>query len=64
MNKRYITLATVLILGLKAGAQESEPVTLQQCITVALKDNYSVIISSNELEMSKNNVTLAPFLLR
>jgi len=61
-RKRYITLATVLILGLTAGAQEPEPVTLQQCIAVALKDNYSVIISSNELEISKNNVTLAPFL--
>ncbi|MEA5006518.1 MAG: TolC family protein [Rikenellaceae bacterium] len=61
MNRKiYITLGAVLLLGFSALAQE--PVTLQQCIAVALKDNYSVIISSNELEISKNNVNLAPFL--
>jgi outer membrane protein len=37
-------------------------ITLEECISRALEANYSVIISQNSLEITRNNVTLSPFL--
>ena len=42
--------------------ENAEVVSLENCITAAMENNYSIIISENELEIVKNNVTLAPFL--
>lgn len=39
-----------------------EHLTLEGCIERALEANYSIVISGNNLEISRNNVTLAPFL--
>lgn len=40
----------------------SGQITLEQCIKRALEANFSVTIADNDLEIAKNNVTLAPFL--
>lgn len=37
-------------------------VTLEECIARALEANYSVQISENNLDIIRNNVTLAPFM--
>jgi outer membrane protein TolC len=37
-------------------------ITLEQCVERAVESNYSVIISGNTLDITRNNVTLAPFL--
>ncbi len=64
-------LRTILIIitfmvatHLTGVAQESgkKVLTLEECIAQALESNYSVIISGNNLEITRNNVTLAPFL--
>ena len=36
--------------------------SLEECIAAALENNYSIMISENDLEITRNNVTLAPFL--
>ena len=36
--------------------------SLEECISTALENNYSIMISENNLEIARNNVTLAPFL--
>jgi len=38
------------------------PISLEDCIATAMENNYSIMISENNLEIIKNNVTLAPFL--
>ncbi len=63
MNKSVIILLMSAILSLlHISTRGQENVKLQDCIAIALKDNYSVTISSNELSISKNNISLAPFL--
>ncbi|OFX79674.1 MAG: hypothetical protein A2X20_03235 [Bacteroidetes bacterium GWE2_40_15] len=59
---------TAFLILLSSNLQASTPegedkkLTLEDCISKALESNYSVIISGNNLEITKNNVTLAPFL--
>jgi len=36
--------------------------SLEECIATALESNYSIMISENDLEITRNNVTLSPFL--
>src|SRR3989339_827688 len=57
-NKYLVTAILVSLLASPALGQ----VTLEQCIKRALEANFSVIISDNNLQIAKNNVTLAPFL--
>ncbi len=42
--------------------QNSRVLTLEECISIAMDQNYSIIISDKNLEIIENNVTLAPFL--
>lgn len=37
-------------------------ITLRECISNALENNYSVKISGNQLQIAENNITFAPFL--
>src|SRR3989339_1540513 len=72
MKRKIIISATfILLLLLSARAQSSvnintatefKPITLEECIERAVEANYSVVISGNNLEITRNNVTLAPFL--
>ncbi|MDP3437849.1 MAG: TolC family protein [Bacteroidales bacterium] len=55
-----ILLSSNLIAAIPQG--EDKTLTLESCISKALESNYSVIISGNNLEIIKNNVTLAPFM--
>jgi len=48
----------VLLFFLKLNLFAQEKLSLQQAIEIGLKNNYSIIISKNDLEISKNNVTL------
>ncbi|HBZ25201.1 MAG TPA: TolC family protein [Rikenellaceae bacterium] len=65
---RINTIMTAFLILLSSNLQASTPegedkkLTLEDCISKALESNYSVIISGNNLEITKNNVTLAPFL--
>lgn len=43
-------------------AEGLKTITLEECIERAVESNYSIIISSNSLEITKNNVTYSPFL--
>jgi len=52
----------LLSLSFSVSVSGQESLTLQDCIAAALKDNYSVVISTNELKISQNNVNLSPFL--
>ncbi len=60
MTAYLILLSSNLITAIPQG--EDKKLTLQDCISKALESNYSVIITGNNLEITKNNVTLAPFL--
>ena len=51
-------LLFVLLFFLKLNLFAQEKLSLQQAIEIGLKNNYSIIISKNDLEISKNNVTL------
>ena len=62
-----IILFAVLLSIYDAGAQNHNGsqtgfLTLEECIATALESNYSVAISTNNLEIAKNNVNLEPFL--
>jgi outer membrane protein TolC len=70
-RKILISFTFIVLLLLSAKAQSSvnitaatefKPITLEECIERAVEANYSVVISGNNLEISRNNVTLAPFL--
>ena len=66
--KLYFTAAVLVLLSaMNAGAQSAAPgdslsLSLERCIERALEANYSVVISENNLEIVRNNVTLAPFM--
>jgi outer membrane protein TolC len=65
---RINAIMTAFLILLSSNLQASTPegedkkLTLEECISKALESNYSIIISGNNLEITKNNVTLAPFL--
>lgn len=55
--KRSINLL-ILFLGIGANLHAQYPYTLQQCLEEGLMNNYSLRISRNEEQISKNNATL------
>lgn len=55
--KRIINLL-ILFLGIGANLHAQYPYTLQQCLEEGLMNNYSLRISRNEEQISKNNATL------
>ena len=59
-NKNIFILFFLTFFPLITFGQKS--VTLEECISHALENNYSVKISGNQLQIAENNVTLAPFL--
>lgn len=66
--RNLVLFFTIFLLMIPVGVIGSVPeserrvITLEECISRALEANYSVIISQNSLEITKNNVTLSPFL--
>ena len=70
-RKIIISSAFIVLSFLTSTAQNSlninpvreyKAITLEECIERAVEANYSVVISGNNLEITRNNVTLAPFL--
>lgn len=55
--KRMISLL-ILLLGIGTSLHAQYPYTLQQCLEEGLMNNYSLRISRNEEQISKNNATL------
>ena len=51
-------LLVVLLLFLKVNLFAQEKLSLQQAIETGLKNNYSILISKNDLEISKNIVSI------
>ncbi len=66
INKLRIFLLVIAFAIMSTiSAQNSrniEYLTLETCVEKALESNFSILISGNNLEVSRNNVTLAPFL--
>ncbi len=62
MINRASIISFVILLSITLNVKGQEPVTLQECVALALKNNYSVSISGNQVKMAENNVTLSPFL--
>jgi len=66
INKLRIFLLVIAFAIMSTiSAQNSrniEYLTLEACVEKALESNFSILISGNNLEVSRNNVTLAPFL--
>lgn len=65
IKPKLYTLAIALFVINSLFAQNSrniEYLTLEGAISKALESNYSIIISENNLKITRNNVTLAPFL--
>jgi outer membrane protein TolC len=58
--KNIFAFCLILLMPIMAFSQES--ITLEQCISNALQNNYSVKISGNELQIAENNVTYSSFL--
>lgn len=40
----------------------AQSISLQECVSTAMENNFSVKISKNDLSIAQNNVTIAPFL--
>jgi len=61
-------LITISVLILTSTLKSEEPqelrktLSLEECISRAIESNYSVVISENNLQITRNNVTLEPFL--
>jgi len=63
MRKIRHSLTILFILFAASGAMEAQKtLTLEEAIMEALENNYSLKITRNDLKISENNVTLAPFL--
>ncbi len=62
--KSILTISVLILATALKGEdpQDKRILTLEECIAQALESNYSVVISGNNLEITRNNVTLAPFL--
>ncbi|SFH35053.1 TolC family protein [Pedobacter insulae] len=57
-NKHFILLITVGLLCFTTGLFAQEKLTLQEAITIALKNNYDIKLVSNDLAIAHNNVNL------
>ena len=55
MSKSYICFIILLLSA--SGFYAQEQMTLQQALELALKNNYSITIASNQAEMAKNDYT-------
>ncbi len=55
--KNRILLPLIFCLGLALKANSQELLTLEQAIATGLKNNFSILLSKNNLEISKNNNT-------
>lgn len=57
---------TLSFFATAGSAQETPPaqerLTLLRCIENAMQGNFDILIGKNDVEMAKNNITLAPFL--
>ena len=59
MNK-FTSLILLILLGIgSAFAQEPEPLTLQQCIAIALENNSTLRVAQKSLQIAGTNVTSA-----
>jgi hypothetical protein len=38
----------------------AQSISLQECVSTAMENNFSVKISKNDLSIAQNNVTIAP----
>lgn len=56
------SLNTLYAVPLQKIESVKRVLTLEECISRALEENYSVVISGNNLDITRNNVTMAPFL--
>jgi len=57
-NKHFILLIVVGLLCFHTGLFAQEKLTLQEAITIALKNNYDIKLVSNDLAIAHNNVNL------
>ena len=55
--KKTLTIATIILVTFSAKAQEIY--TLKSCLKTGLENNYSILISKNEEQKSKNNANKA-----
>ena len=62
MNNKANIILAVTLATIPLSMKGQQHLNLQECIALAMKNNYSVTISSNQLQIAKNNVSLAPFL--
>jgi len=56
MNKQHFILMLFVLFVLRLHAQEN--LTLADAVSIALKNNYSILISKNEMQMDANNNTV------
>lgn len=54
---RYLLIFALLLFGWNAKAQEK--LGLKEAVEIALKNNYDILLSANQKEIAKNNVSLA-----
>jgi outer membrane protein len=54
---RYLLVFVLLLVGLQTNAQQK--LGLKEAVEIALKNNYDILLSANQKEVAKNNVSLA-----
>ncbi len=54
---RYLLVFTLLLFGLNSMAQQK--LGLKEAVEIALKNNYDILLSANQKEVAKNNLSLA-----
>lgn len=54
---RYLLVFTLLLFGLNTMAQQK--LGLKEAVEIALKNNYDILLSANQKEVAKNNLSLA-----
>ena len=66
LTRFFILALTIVFVNQPLLASDQQPgaraVTLEDCIARALEANYSIKISENNLDITRNNVTMAPFM--
>lgn len=54
---RYLIVFVLLLVGLNTSAQQK--LGLKEAVEIALKNNYDILLSANQKEIAKNDVSLA-----
>src|SRR5687768_16756959 len=56
-KKLFLLSVTIIFFGTNQNIQAQQKLSLEQAVQIALENNYDIKLSSNTVEIAKNNVS-------